>query len=121
MPNYLITGCSRGLGLALVTHLSTLPVSAVSLVLATARGTPSAELRRLADESSGRIRIVKLDDVTDEAMVRGAVEEVRRILSATGQCGLDILINNAGVICRNKGNIETLLVLPGMMGARKTF
>ena len=84
MPNYLIIGYSRGLGLALATYLTTLPVSEVRWVLVTARSTSSSELRRLADESLGRRRIFKLDDVTDETMVQGEVEEVRRILSAMG-------------------------------------
>ncbi|MCJ1432690.1 hypothetical protein MMC27_002047 [Xylographa pallens] len=111
MSSYLITGCSRGLGLALVTRLSTLPESEVSLVIATARGTPSAELQKLSDHSSGRISIIELEDVTDETSVKGAVKEAREVLRLKRKQGLDILINNAGVICRNTGNIETMLVL----------
>jgi len=60
MSSYLITGCSRGLGLALAAKLATFAASEVSVVFATARNE-SPELKKLAASSSGRVLFVKLD------------------------------------------------------------
>ena len=92
MASYLITGASRGFGLALVRQLISLPGSEVTRVFATARGD-APELEELAEKSSGRIMIVNLD-VTDEASIKQAAAEIEANLSGKG---LDVLINNAGV------------------------
>lgn len=91
MASYLITGASRGLGLELTRQLSAR--SDVSTVFATARGD-SPKLQELASASSGKIVVVKLD-VTDEASIKQAAVEVEAHL---GGKGLDVLINNAGVL-----------------------
>ena len=92
MATYLITGASRGFGLALARQLASLPASDVNRVFATARGESPA-LEDLAKTSSGRVVVVNLD-VTNEAAIKQAAAEVEAKLEGKG---LDVLINNAGV------------------------
>lgn len=92
MASYLITGASRGFGLALARHLASLPTTDVEKVFATARGD-APELEQLAKQSAGRVVIAQLD-VTSEASIKQAAVQVEANL---GGKGLDILINNAGV------------------------
>ncbi|KAF6803149.1 short chain oxidoreductase [Colletotrichum musicola] len=98
MATFLITGASRGFGLALVRELASRPCSDVGTVVAAARGD-SSDLNDLAKSSDGRVVVVKLD-VTDEASVKKAAAEVETKLSGKG---LDVLINNAG-ICQYAGD-----------------
>ncbi|KAJ5129970.1 Short-chain dehydrogenase/reductase SDR [Penicillium bovifimosum] len=93
MASYLVTGSSRGLGLALITRLASLPKSEVGTIIATARRDNSAQINEIASASSGRVQMVKLD-VTDESSVKKAVGVVERQLQGKG---LDYLVNNAGV------------------------
>ncbi|KAI9745951.1 MAG: hypothetical protein M1818_000632 [Claussenomyces sp. TS43310] len=94
MASYLITGCSRGLGLELVKQLVSASSSSVGLVFATARSTtPSAALSDMINSSGGRVRFVQLD-VTDDDSIEAATKEVAHQL---GDKGLDVLINNAGI------------------------
>lgn len=92
MATFLITGASRGLGLALARELASLPASEVSKIIASARGDAPA-LDELAQTSSGRVLTVKLE-VTDQASIKKAAAEVENFL---GGKGLDVLINNAGI------------------------
>lgn len=92
MASFLITGASRGLGLAFTKELVSRPASEVGKIVAAAR-KPSADLESVAKDSSGRVSIVILD-VADEASVKKAVAEVE---TALGGKGLDVLINNAGI------------------------
>ncbi|KAI1207237.1 NAD(P)-binding protein [Annulohypoxylon truncatum] len=92
MASFLVTGASRGLGLALVRQLISLPATDVGQVFATARGDSRA-LEELENSSSGRVILVKLD-VTNEASIKQAAAEVEAKLESKG---LDVLINNAGV------------------------
>jgi NAD(P)-dependent dehydrogenase (short-subunit alcohol dehydrogenase family) len=93
MSSYLVTGASRGLGLATVAFLASSPETDVKVVFATVR-SETAALKKLAEESSGRIVVVKLD-ITDQASVDDGVKVVEERL---GNSGLDVLINNAGAI-----------------------
>ncbi|CAG8891919.1 unnamed protein product [Penicillium egyptiacum] len=93
MASYLVTGCSRGLGLALITRLAKLPKTEVGTIIATARQDNSGRLKEIATASSGRVQIVKLD-VTNESSVKEAVVTVEHQLQGKG---LDYLVNNAGV------------------------
>lgn len=110
MASYLITGASRGLGLSIVSHLCSLPASTIGTIFAICRGrTSKGELHQLASAWPERLYIIRLDDVTDQAAVASAADEVERILNAKGgTAGLDVLINNAGIINRSQGNIETM-------------
>jgi NAD(P)-dependent dehydrogenase (short-subunit alcohol dehydrogenase family) len=93
MASYLITGASRGLGLELTRQLAAFPPSEVGKIFATARGD-APELEELAKKSSGRVITIRLD-VTDEASIKQAAAEVESKLDGKG---LDVLINNAGVL-----------------------
>jgi NAD(P)-dependent dehydrogenase (short-subunit alcohol dehydrogenase family) len=86
MPSALITGANRGLGLEFARqHLTD-----GWQVYAACRDSHSAsELRRLADASGHKLRILALD-VTDPASVKAAAAEL------DGQA-IDLLLNNAGV------------------------
>ncbi len=92
MASYLITGASRGFGLALVHELAALPASDVTKIFATARGDAPA-LAELVKKLPDRVFFVQLD-VTSEASIKKAAAEVEAILAGRG---LDVLINNAGV------------------------
>lgn len=105
MASVLITGASRGLGLAFVKELVTRPSSEVSKIIAAARGEAPA-LNKIASSSSGRVSVVKLD-VTDQDSIKQAVTETESIL---GSQGLDILINNAGICQYALGGISTMYV-----------
>lgn len=94
MASYLVTGSSRGLGLALVSRLASLPKAEVGTVIATARQDNSPRLKELASASSGRVELVKLD-VADKSSVEAAAKMVEAKLQGKG---LDYLINNAGVM-----------------------
>ncbi|KAL8927519.1 MAG: hypothetical protein Q9208_002324 [Pyrenodesmia sp. 3 TL-2023] len=91
MASYLITGASRGFGLALAQQLASLPASDVSKIFAPARGD-APTLEELVKKSPGRVVYVQLD-VTSEASIKQAAAEVEANLTDNG---LDVLINNAG-------------------------
>jgi NAD(P)-dependent dehydrogenase (short-subunit alcohol dehydrogenase family) len=102
MASYLVTGSSRGLGLALITRLASLPKSEVGTIIATARQDNSTRISEIASASSGRVQMVKLD-VTDESSVKEAVGVVERQLQGKG---LDYLVNNAGVTDWSPSGLE---------------
>lgn len=81
---WLVTGCSKGLGAALVREL----IAQGYPVAATSRNRDSL-VREFGDESE---RFLPLSmDVTDEADVRAKVAEVQRRFSR-----VDVVVNNAG-------------------------
>ncbi|KAH7360167.1 short chain dehydrogenase reductase [Rhexocercosporidium sp. MPI-PUGE-AT-0058] len=100
MATYLITGTSRGLGLAIITHLSTLPSSQISTIFALAR-TESPALKSLVEKADGRVVLVKAD-VTNEESIKKAAVEVDGFL---GGKGLDVLVNNVGIMGFSPGGI----------------
>ncbi len=91
MSSYLITGCSRGLGLELATQLAS--SSNVSTIFATAR-KESPALKELIQKSNGRVVSIALETTSQES-IKQAVTEVEKAL---GGKGLDVLINNAGIM-----------------------
>jgi len=97
---YLITGCSRGLGLALATELS----KTGNFVFATSRGDPTPALKELIEGPNGQVKHVKLD-VTNRASVGEAEKQIEAILQGKG---IDVLINNAGVINWMTEGIHTM-------------
>ncbi|KAL8797857.1 MAG: hypothetical protein Q9195_000209 [Heterodermia aff. obscurata] len=102
MANFLITGCSRGLGLELVTQLAASPPNGVQNVIATTRGETSAALKTLVQSLPGRIHYIKLD-ATDPASVKAAAARVSDFFGS-----IDVLINNAGSINWRTGSIDKM-------------
>ena len=104
MASYLVTGSSRGLGLALVSRLASLPKAEVASIIATGRQDNSPQLKEIVSTSSGRVEFVKLD-VTDKTSVEEAAKSVEQKLKGKG---LDFLINNAGVMDWSKDGLESM-------------
>ena len=87
MPSTLITGANRGLGLEFAGQY----MADGWQVYAACRDTASAsELRQLAEDGGGRLRIMTMD-VTDAGSVKAAAAEL------DGQA-IDLLLNNSGII-----------------------
>ncbi|PVI04853.1 short-chain dehydrogenase-like protein [Periconia macrospinosa] len=91
MTTYLITGSSRGLGLALASLLVAVPN--VGKIFASARNE-SAGIKKLVSESNGLVEFVQLD-VTSQDSVQAAASHVEKSLNGKG---LDVLVNNAGLM-----------------------
>lgn len=92
MASYLITGGSRGLGLAMVKVLLGCDSKKVFQVIATVRNE-SPTLQKLMLENKDRLFVIQMN-VSDPDSIR---EAVRQVAVITGN-GLDILINNAGIL-----------------------
>ncbi|CAG8255128.1 unnamed protein product [Penicillium salamii] len=106
MASYLVTGCSRGLGLALITRLTTFPKTEVGTIIATARRDNSPRLKEVVEASLGRVQLINLD-VTNLESVNKAVGAVEHSLEGKG---LDYLINNAGVMDWSPKGMEGMYV-----------
>ncbi|KZF23355.1 short-chain dehydrogenase-like protein [Xylona heveae TC161] len=105
MTTYLITGCSRGrgLGLAMLKHLSSKPSEQVGTIIATARQQTPA-LKKVVDGSAGRIVFVALD-ITDVTSTKKAAAEAEHILHGKG---LDVLVNNAAIHSYSPNGIQEM-------------
>ncbi|CAH0053831.1 unnamed protein product [Clonostachys solani] len=101
MASYLISGSSRGLGLALVAELAAKPASDVSKIFAAVR-TETNEVKQLAADHRGRVELISMD-ATSEDSIRAAVGKVEQSL---GGQGLDVLVNVAGMSSVALGGIE---------------
>lgn len=104
MASYLITGSSRGIGLAYVAVLAGKDASEVGKIFAAAR-SESFALKQLIAQHTGVIEFVPLE-VTSEASAKEAAQRVERSL---GDKGLDVLINNAGIPSHH-GGVENMYV-----------
>lgn len=107
MSNYLITGTSRGLGLCLVKELLKRPATSVGLIFTTTRSAPTPALQRTIDESAGRVVNVIVNPVDMES-VKAALPAVEKHLNGAG---LDVLINNVGVLPFSNGIKEMCVSL----------
>ncbi|OAP57408.1 hypothetical protein AYL99_08146 [Fonsecaea erecta] len=97
MASYLITGANRGLGLLMVSFLASKPASEVRLIIAAARKS-STELDKLVADSNlaSKPTVIALNlSVAQDTSVGAFADEVAKVL---GSSGLDVLINNAGVL-----------------------
>jgi NAD(P)-dependent dehydrogenase (short-subunit alcohol dehydrogenase family) len=84
---WLVTGASRGIGLALVSQLA----EAGDTVFAACRTPEDADALTSIAERQPNLTVVALD-VTDDAAVAAAVEAVSAIVAS-----IDVLVNNAGI------------------------
>ncbi|SCZ89279.1 BZ3500_MvSof-1268-A1-R1_Chr9g10354 [Microbotryum saponariae] len=92
---YLITGASRGLGQEFTRQI--LKADKSYKVIAAARNPSTATaLNELAKEFDGRVHVLKAD-VTDVKSLEAAAKELEGS-SFLENGGIDVLINNAGVI-----------------------
>jgi NAD(P)-dependent dehydrogenase (short-subunit alcohol dehydrogenase family) len=115
MANYFITGCSRGLGLAFATQLASLAPSNVGTIFATARSkTPT--LHNLVESCGGRVVFIKLD-VTNQSDISDAVKHVESTLQGRG---LDVLINNAGILPFNPDGVQAMTDLDEVLHTNVT-
>ncbi|KAM0785994.1 hypothetical protein ACM66B_006812 [Microbotryomycetes sp. NB124-2] len=94
MPSntFVVTGANRGIGLAYTNEL----LKRGNSVIATARDPSAAtQLQQLKEQHSGKFELVPLD-----ASNRKSVEDAATAVSKSdlGKDGIDVLINNAGVI-----------------------
>ncbi|KAI9873076.1 MAG: hypothetical protein M1823_008013 [Watsoniomyces obsoletus] len=92
MATYLITGALRGIGLTLTQALLTKPASEVKLVIAAARKRNQV-YEDLSAKHADRVAFVQME--LNQTSVKNAAEEVEKILQGGG---LDVLVNNAGVL-----------------------
>ncbi len=90
MQRIFITGANRGIGLDLVQRYSDLPD--MQIFAACRQPAQATHLQAIAAQQPERVQIIQLD-VTDAAQLAAAVESVREQAD-----GLDLLINNAGVL-----------------------
>jgi NAD(P)-dependent dehydrogenase (short-subunit alcohol dehydrogenase family) len=94
MASYMITGCSRGIGLEMVRQLAAQEPSTTGTIIATARSqTPPPELAYILNAHPGRVHFLPLD-LEDLTTITAAAAHASSILAPHG---LDILINNAGI------------------------
>lgn len=105
MTTYLITGSSRGIGLTLVSILARKEASEVGKVFAAAR-TETAALKNIISDSAGRVEFIPLDVISEEA----AKEAAERVGQSLGGKGIDVLINNAGILSRTEGGAPNMCV-----------
>ncbi|XP_015787194.1 uncharacterized protein LOC107364376 [Tetranychus urticae] len=89
----LVTGSNRGIGLEFVRQLASLEPK-ISHVIATCRDPDAAEELKSIAKTNNNVHILKLD-VIDYKSYDNLYAEVKKIV---GESGLDILINNAGIL-----------------------
>ncbi|KAH8824578.1 dehydrogenase [Flagelloscypha sp. PMI_526] len=112
MNSYLITGSSRGLGLALVQLLASKPASEVSHVFATAR-KPNDALTKVIAAHPDKVHFIELD-VVDAGSVQKAAKQVEGILEANSAT-LDVLVNNAGISNTSPNGFENVTDLEDIL------
>ena len=92
--NAVITGCSRGIGKAILTAFAQNGANVFACVRNLTE-TLAQEFESLANEYSVEIRPVVFD-ICDEAGVKKAVTDIRK-----ARCPIDVLVNNAGALSDN--------------------
>jgi NAD(P)-dependent dehydrogenase (short-subunit alcohol dehydrogenase family) len=96
MAAYLVTGSARGIGHELVQQLASKPDTEINTIFATSR-SENLPLKELTERYPGRVIFVPLT-VGDETSMRSAVPVIESALKDKGLKGLDVLINNAGIV-----------------------
>lgn len=105
MATYFITGTSRGIGLQLTASLASRPTSEVTKVFAAAR-KQSDGLKKLIEGSDGRVQFVPLE-ITSPQSAKEVAQTVEESLNGKG---LDVLINNAGIMNMTPNGIAEMSV-----------
>ncbi|XP_076036791.1 C-signal-like [Oratosquilla oratoria] len=100
VKNVLITGANRGIGLAMVRHLLECPTPPATLVATCRNPAKADDLQKLA-ESHKNLKIVKLE-LRNFSDYPKLVETVK---SYTGSEGLNLLINNGGIMEKKPGRL----------------
>ncbi|GMT06538.1 hypothetical protein PENTCL1PPCAC_28712 [Pristionchus entomophagus] len=105
MVSALVTGTNRGIGLGLVRELLKDP--SITIVIAIVRNLETANDLTSIDDT--RLHVLKCE-ITDEKSVVEAVEKVTEIVDGKG---LDLLINNAGIMRPLKldGDVDRSVVM----------
>jgi NAD(P)-dependent dehydrogenase (short-subunit alcohol dehydrogenase family) len=110
MKRIVITGSNRGVGLALVKQYLR---QDDTLIMATCRNPDNAQdLQSLIADNPNRIHIIQLD-VIDADSIAGAVMTISDIVD-----GLDMLINNAGILPGGVDNRDLNISKLGQLEAR---
>ncbi|KAI6222512.1 hypothetical protein M3Y95_00901300 [Aphelenchoides besseyi] len=91
-----ISGCNRGIGLAIAEHIVEEYPEVTKIYAGTRDPSNSKDLDELASKYK-KIQIVQLD-VTDDTSIRKAAQDVAKDV---GDGGLSLLINNAGIAIHN--------------------
>lgn len=99
MTSYLITGSSRGIGLEITRQL--VGSDAEITIFAAARSASASGFKKLLERHPTQVIHVPLE-VTSEDSIKAAVSLVTKL---NGR-GLDVLINNAGVM--NSSRLEDM-------------
>ena len=105
-----ITGCNRAIGLEFVKQFAKLP-QAPKYIFATCRSLEDESTQELHTLSYANSNLHLLElDVDDETAIR---EIAKKIGEKLGDCGLDILINNAATVSKaglEEATVEDMLV-----------
>ena len=89
MPSYVVTGASRGIGYAFITHLASIPGNTVIGIVR----NKSATEQRLAKDNIKNVHLLS-SDINDPKVLQAVAAETANITGG----GLDVLINNAGLV-----------------------
>ncbi|XP_041633989.1 C-factor-like [Cheilinus undulatus] len=94
----LITGANRGLGLEMVKQMldGPTPVGKLFACCRDPDGPKAEALRKLAAKHPNIIHMIRMD-VSDLCSIK---ESVQQVLSVVGKEGLNLLINNAGILTK---------------------
>ncbi|XP_059204971.1 C-signal-like [Centropristis striata] len=100
--NVLITGANRGLGLEMVKQMveGSCPVKKLFACCRDPEGARAEALQTLAKKHANIIKVVRLD-ANDLCSIKQCAQQVGSVVGAEG---LNLLINNAGVLA--KGNLQ---------------
>ncbi|GFV49589.1 c-factor [Trichonephila clavipes] len=96
ISSVLITGANRGIGLEFVKQFLDLP-SAPNFIFATCRDPSKAEDLQKIAKSNPNVRILQLDVRENENFV----EIKKQVEQEVGETGLNLLLNNAGMLHRH--------------------
>ncbi|XP_061450324.1 uncharacterized protein LOC133369257 isoform X2 [Rhineura floridana] len=95
VQSVLVTGSSKGIGLGLVKQFLMLPTPPQWVFATTNQDMDGPKNKEVKELASLHQNLVLLHlDVTDLKSIKAAVEQVQKYV---GECGLNLLMNNAGI------------------------